>query len=530
MSRCTKFRQVKHSLKSLLGCRYSEAVAEAQAKLTGRRFASIMRIAEKDVDFFPQAAQRRLVKMLGRVGKSFSSELKRTREGASTKAFAVATKRSLAPLAGWGYYRVGEDGRLNLMAKSEHYHAPLGHGFGGYRLIEHARSMGIPNATHNNTRGYIVRMVEQELVRTANGIAAGDAAGLSRVLKSRSASALNRVVNLQTGSLAAETAIKIMLGRFYKIGPDVPEPKYHGRRPVIIVIGDDDAEVTGNYHGTTIFTQMLRGMWPGVCSALDGAGAIKVVAVRPNKIDDVRRLFARYEKGKWKIAGFCHELVMMNYGARMLEKSYIRSCHRLCRDHDVPTFVDEIQSCLWSDELYMFREYGLSPSLVAIGKGFSGGEYAASRILLNGRLDLLPQFGSLVTNGQEELSALAYLVTMAWARRNRTVTRSVGEYYQSRLEDLVRAHRGVLETAEGCRHLSGLRFQDLSVAKRFVKLLVERGIDISVQTYKTGCSPTALTKLPLVAGYEVVDFVIAGMSDALDHMSRCRDLTMVRSE
>jgi hypothetical protein len=35
-----------------------------------------------------------------------------------------------------GYYRVGEDGRLYLMTKSEHYHAPLGHAFPGYTLIE----------------------------------------------------------------------------------------------------------------------------------------------------------------------------------------------------------------------------------------------------------------------------------------------------------------------------------------------------------------------------------------------------------
>jgi len=51
-----------------------------------------------------------------------------------------------------GFFRIGEDGRLYFASKAEHYHLSLGHAFPGYRLLEHARSLGIPNSTHNNTR------------------------------------------------------------------------------------------------------------------------------------------------------------------------------------------------------------------------------------------------------------------------------------------------------------------------------------------------------------------------------------------
>jgi acetylornithine/succinyldiaminopimelate/putrescine aminotransferase len=515
MSKTTTFRLVKHSLVSLLGPKYIDAVVAAQARLAGRSAHALRRIAETEVDFFPRASQGRLLRLLPRVGGDFSAPLRRSPAGASTKAFDAASSLGLAPLTGWGYFRVGEDGRLFLTAKSEHYHAPLGHGFAGYKLIQHAHQLGIPNATHNNTRGYIVRLLEGELIRTANGIAGSDRTALDRIVRSRSVTVLNRVLNLQTGSLAAETAIKIMLGRFYSAQPGSPGPKYQGRVPVLVAIGDDDGEMMGNYHGTTIFAQIMRGMWPGVLNAFDGSGILKVVTVRANRIDDVREALRRYERSPFKIAGFCHELVMMNYGARLLKKTFLRSCYSLCRKHDVPTFVDEIQSCLWSPELYMFREYGIRPDLVAIGKGFAGGEYAASRILLNGRLDFLPQFGSLVTNAQEELSSLAYLITMKWALKNRAITRAVGDYYVRRLNELVCAHGDVLRAAEGRRHMAGLCFRDLAAAKSFVRLLRDRGIDISVQTYKASCPPTALTKLPLIAGYEVVDFLVDRMAAAL---------------
>ncbi len=58
--------------------------------------------------------------------------------------FDSATKLGLAPLSGLGVFRVGEDGRLYLIAQSEHYHTPLGHSFPGYTLLERARQLGIP--------------------------------------------------------------------------------------------------------------------------------------------------------------------------------------------------------------------------------------------------------------------------------------------------------------------------------------------------------------------------------------------------
>ena len=39
----------------------------------------------------------------------------------------------------------------------------------GDKLVENARRLGIPNATHNNTRGHITRVLETELIRLVSG-------------------------------------------------------------------------------------------------------------------------------------------------------------------------------------------------------------------------------------------------------------------------------------------------------------------------------------------------------------------------
>lgn len=509
------FRSVAVSLADLLGADYCDAVAAARSRVAGESPAALRRRLAEKIECLPETFQRRLSGLLPRTGAAVSRPLTRTASGAATRAFRAATHAAMAPLTGLGYFRIGEDGRQYFTLKSEHYHAPLGHAFPGYRLIDAARRLGIPNATHNNTRGFITRRLEEELVRTANGL---DPAAWRRrqaaVLDERSP-CLNRVINLETGSLAVEAALKMILARFYPIHAGDRPPPYAGRIPVVMVMGNDQGGLSGNYHGTTALTQVMRGMWPDLRARLEQSRALAIKAVRPDSIEDARRVFRRYDKPPYKIAGFFHEIVMMNYGGRLLSRRFLKEVYALCRAHDVPAVADEIQSCMWHHEFFMFREYGLKPAMVAVGKGFPGGEYPASRIVFNARYDVLPQFGALVTNGQEELASLAYLITMRWAAANAEATKRVGDCYFEELQKLAGRWTGTIERIEGCRHLAGICFKELAPAQAFARRLNEAGVDISVQSYKADCPPVALTKLPLIAGYDVVDWLIARFESAL---------------
>lgn len=493
------FVPVSLSLADLLGEDHLLAACAACTELSGESLASLEAIAREKVDFFPAAMQRRIVDLLPKVGQAITRAANGAPTGATTAEFAAHSQLEAAPLSAYGPYRVGQDGHLYLSSKSAHYHAPLGHSFPGYRLLDLARCLGIPNATHNNTRGVAIRRHEEELVR----LAAGDEGRLCRVL------------NLQTGSLADEAALKLALARFYRVDDSVPEPPYAGRIPVILVLGDDEGHLAANYHGTTFFTQFTRGMWPELTDRLAGVGLYEVRSVRPNVIADLEQVFREADSGPRKIAAFFHEFVMMNYGARRLEPAFVRRAYELCAEHDVPTVDDEIQTCVWGRGLFAYKEYGVVPNMVVIGKGFPGGEYAGSRVLFDAVYDRLPQFGALVTNGQEELTALAYLVTIQWAEANDAITAAIGEHYEARVRELGEQYADLISSVEGCRHLNGLSFHRLDQAKTFVAHLVRAGLDISVQTYKTSCLPTALTKLPLITSREVADFVVDRMAEAL---------------
>ena len=161
----------------------------------------------------------------------------------------------------------------------------------------------------------------------------------------------------------------------------------------------------------------------------------------------------------------------------------------------------------------------MRPTFVAIGKGFPGGEYPASRILFSSAMDVMPQFGALVTNGQEELASLAYLVTMAWAQANAETTAALGLYFEERLRELAAEFPQVIEGVDGWRHMTTIRFARLEQARGFAAALNARGLDISAQTYKADCPPVVLTKLPLIADQAVMDYVIQAMRQALEKQS-----------
>lgn len=510
-----EIKSLQLSLADLTGAEYTRALCETRAYLTGGSVATYQALAEEKVDFFPEAFRERLDRMLEAVGEPVVNRLAESAAGAATASVQQATKSAMAPLGGLGFYRVGEDGRLYLITKSEHYHAPLGHDFPGYRLIRIAEELGVPNATHNNTRGHITRLLESELVRLAHGLSRTDGAALDRVLTSAEPRVLNRVTNLETGSLAVESALKAMLARFYRLEDHLPLPSYAGRIPVFLVIADQEGGRKANYHGTTILTQVMRDMWPELGASLAESGAYVVRGVGINDAEGFRATLEQWDTPPYKVAGFFHEIVLMNYGGIRLDPDYLRAAYALCQAHDVPVLVDEIQSCIWSADIFMFREYGLQPDFVSIGKGFPGGQYAASRILGTAQFDTMQQFGALVTNGQEELASLAYLVTMAFVEANREYVAALGDYYADSLHDLASEFSDVIETVEGWRHLSTLRFYEVDPAVRFMKAMNAAGYDVSAQTYKASCPPTILTKIPLIASYAMVDRFVGQMSQSL---------------
>lgn len=504
------FHNFTRSLADLAGEDYVNHVCAASAALTGQSEAALRLLAHEQVPFCPVDHIARQEALLSRTGEQIAPAMDSAESGAPSDSYRAAQHNAQSPLAGFGGFRVGEDGRLYFAAKSEHYHIPLGHAFPGYRLIDIAKRLGIPNATHNNTRGYLTRRTERRLIAAANGVAE-DSAQMNEIIASRAPGVLNRVINLETGSLAVEAAIKMMLARFYPI--DGAKAVCEGRIPVFLVMADNAGGITAGYHGTTVIAQTLRGLWPAFGKKAEESGLYRVVGVPINDPKGFEDAIRRWNEPPYQTAGFLHEIIMMNYGGIRLEETFLQTAYRLCRETNTPVLCDEIQSCAWYDSLFLFRKYGIQPDFVSIGKGFPGGNYAASKLIFSGAFDLLSQFGALVTNGQEELASLSYLVTMEFIAENGAEVARVGKLYHEAMFSLADKHAKLISCAEGDAHMSTLNFVKVPDAVEFCKRMqFTYGVDISAQTYKPNCPPVALTKLPII----ITEQMALGLVEKMD--------------
>ena len=510
------FNEVKLSLSDILGEEYIEKVASVNAFFGCTEKEEIIRLANEKVDFYSQKIQEKNDELLKSVGKQVTDKYENNNDGAPTDSFKKAMSKQTAPISGYLNYRVGEDGKLYLIGKSEHYHASLGHRFNGYKLIDNARKIGILNATHNNTRGYVTRLHEIRLVQSANGVEWEDDKATAELLDTKDEKVLNRVINLETGSLAVEAGIKMMLARFYKLDNSRPEPVYSGKIPVFFVMGDLNGGLEANYHGTTVLAQTLRGMWPDFYDKETDSEIYKVVPVKINDIVDFRAKLEEYNEGKYKTAGFLHEIVLMNYGGIKLDEAYLKEAYKLCDEYDTPKLCDEIQSCMWYKGMFLYRLYGLKPDFVIIGKGFPGGEYPASRIITNARMDSLNQFGALVTNGQEELASLAYLITMSFSRANGDEIERIGQLWNNEMKKLHADFPDKILAAQGLGHLASLHFVSADKAAEFASRMKEKCIDTSAQLYKKNCFPAVLLKPSLITTEKTVMYIVGTIRDILN--------------
>ena len=257
-------------------------------------------------------------------------------------------------------------------------------------------------------------------------------------------------------------------------------------------------------------------MWPEYYEKVESAGAYKVVPVAINDLDDFEAKIKKYNSGEYKTAGFLHEIILMNYGGIRLTPEFLQGAYKLCKQYDTPTLCDEIQSCMWYKGMFLFRLYGLDPDFSVVGKGFPGGEYPASKIITTAEMDTLNQFGALVTNGQEELASLAYLITMEFSSANGDLIEENGLYFENELRKLGDEFESVVCKVEGQEFLAAIHFLTVEKAAAFAKQLNNICIDASAQIYKTNCPPAVLLKPPIISSKAVVDYMIGALKDCLN--------------
>ena len=374
-------------------------------------------------------------------------------------------------LAGRGMFYITEQRRLCLDCTSGHYQMLWGYNDPLLcRAIEEAVAAGIVWDNHCNIPQTPVKLLAHRLVAVANGPAEPDP--LDTVL-----------LGCCTGSAACAAALKIQLVCHERRSPS-------DSVPVMVVL-------EGNYHGTDMLCQSLRGMWERY------VGKLEVVEVQPNDASELRAVFERCGQ---RVAGFWAEPVMMNREAMPLETDYLQLARRCCDETGALMCIDEIQTCFWQPEIFAYRTLGVMPDLVIAGKGMTAGFHPLAAVIYKSRLDVLAQYDAISTNGSTPLPSYVGLCCLDRIASEAERIVAVGDRFAAALAALAEEFGDVLADARGRRHMMGLKFKEVERALEFHRRAVEAGMWVRVHAYHEGHS-TLLTKLPLCADEAIVDFI-----------------------
>jgi len=378
-------------------------------------------------------------------------------------------------LVGRGLFYLTEQRKLFLDCTSGHYQMLWGYNHPDLcAAIAGATRAGVIWDNHSNIPQAPLKWLGHRLVALAN--APGEPDPLDTVL-----------LGVCTGSVACAAALKIQLKVF---------ERDRGKRTVPVVVVLD-----GNYHGTDMVPQFMRGMWPQMVRHF------KVVSLQPNDPEGLERAFRKHGS---RVAGFWAEPVMMNREAIALDAAYLHLAQRWCREVGALLCIDEIQTGFWQPDIFEYRTLGLRPDLVVLGKGMTAGFHPLSGVLFRQRHDVLEQYDAISTNGSAALPAFVALCSLELIQQQAQRIREAGLRIHLGLKSLAAEFPTQLQAAQGRGHLTGLKFRHVADAKHFHGLLLEAGLWTRVHAYHEGHS-TLLTKLGLLADETVVDFVIASL-------------------
>lgn len=255
---------------------------------------------------------------------------------------------------------------------------------------------------------------------------------------------------LSTGSEATENCIK--LAKTYAL-------EKHGKQKKYLV------SFQNAFHGRTLGAQLAGGMqkqkkWIGE----EGNSFVQVPFPDGYKNQDTSfDLFIRTLKERAiapeEIAGVMTESYQ-GVGPDFLPTEYARSLEAFCRQYDIVSIYDEVQSGFGrTGKMFAFEHYGVRPDLIACGKGISS-SLPISAVL--GRKDIMGLYapGSMTsTHSASPLPVAAAIENLKIIRKEELVQRAalLGEILVPEVHRIQKKYPAVLGCAQGRGLVAGIQ-------------------------------------------------------------------------
>ncbi|MCD6727752.1 MAG: aspartate aminotransferase family protein [Solirubrobacteraceae bacterium] len=160
-------------------------------------------------------------------------------------------------------------------------------------------------------------------------------------------------------------------------------------------------------------------------------------------------------------AGFIVEPLQANGSMVPAPEGYLKRAHEICRSHDVPLIVDEVQGALCRcGPMYASERHGVEPEMIILGKALGGGLPLSATIAVPEYSELLPWEYGFTQAGNPVACAAALAMLEVMVRDDLPAnSERMGALLMSRLEEI----------AEGSRLIGDVRGEGLMIGVELVR-------------------------------------------------------------
>lgn len=216
------------------------------------------------------------------------------------------------------------------------------------------------------------------------------------------------------------------------------------------------------------------------------------------------------------VAAVIMETIPATYGFPMPQEGYLPAVKALCEKYDVLYIADEVQTgFMRTGELWGITKYGVTPDIMVIGKGVTGGMYPISCCVVNERAgQWLKQdgFAHMSTAGGAELGCIVALKVLEITQRPEvaSMVRYISDFIRAGLDDIQALYPDFFTGIRQNGVIMGLEFNDPEGAKPVMRHLYANGVwaifstlDPSVLQFKPGILMTQELSEDLLRRVEV---------------------------
>lgn len=291
------------------------------------------------------------------------------------------------------------------------------------------------------------------------------------------------------GAEAVELAIKSARNAMQKRKIVSVIKAYHGHSGLSVMTGDE------RFSKTFLSEDMLG----------------EFVQVRFNDLNAVEDAL----KGR-DVAAVIMETIPATYGFPMPHEGYLPGVKQLCEKYDALYIADEVQTGLMrTGEMWGITKYGVTPDIMVIGKGITGGMYPISCCVVSERAGKWLKedgFAHMSTAGGAELGCIVALKVLEITQRPEVVSmvRYVSDFIRAGLDEIQSIYPDFFIGIRQNGVVMGLEFNDPEGAKPVMKHLYQNGVwaifstlDPSVLQFKPGILMTQSMSEDLLRRVEI---------------------------